>query len=258
MKDTELTRHQIFDADDGLIQDELKMRSAPSAFFVLILNNHRLIYFPETPHAPDFKPFEATAKHFLRRRHREYIDELHRKFLGTSNQLTKKALYQIHPVPTLEVIPMTGRDSIEQFMRRYKLLRRIDFRLVLPNADIDAGEILGQVRGLGTKLKSERTAVSVSSGEGLEIDEAIEAVASATQTGNQDVKLDGVDGDGNKLLGNNDEFRINAPVQDIPSADGDLMGRLYGIYKRLTSRGVIRAPDANGHRDRIQDLERLM
>ena len=61
VKDTMLTRHQVFEEQVGLIQDEQEMRSSPSAFFVLILNNHRLIYFPETPHAPEFNSFAAGA-----------------------------------------------------------------------------------------------------------------------------------------------------------------------------------------------------
>jgi len=62
IKDTELRREQIFDEEKGLIKDEQSMQSAPSAFFILILNNHRLIYFPETAHAPDLSAFKSTVR----------------------------------------------------------------------------------------------------------------------------------------------------------------------------------------------------
>ena len=256
VKDTELTRHQVFDAKQGLIQDEQTMRSSPSAFFILILNNHRLIYFPETPHAPDFNSFEATAKQFLRKRHKEYVENLHQEISARGDRVTKKLLYETHPPPTLDIIPLTNRDNIAQFMRQYEVLKRIDFRLVRPNDDIEADEILKQVREFGQELNSERTEVTIANGGGLEIEASIEAVTSATQAGNQNVKLNGVDQDGNKLSGNNEEFQISAPLQDIPRTVDDLMIRLYGVYKRLTGRGTIRAPELDREPERLADLGR--
>jgi len=218
IKDTELTRHQIFDAKQGLIKDEQHMRSAPSVFFVLILNNHRLIYFPETPHAPDLGSFKTTAEQFLRRRHKEHIEELYKEMKEAEQKVTKKALSETHPVPTLEVIALTGAEDVAQFVRRYETLKQIDFRLVLPNDDIDAGEILGQVRGLGQELNSDRTKLTTANSEGLNIDASIDAVSAATATGNQEVKLSGVDQEGNTLSGNNDEFQVSAPVENIASS----------------------------------------
>ena len=136
IKNTELTRHQIFDARQGLVQDERSMASSPSAYFVLILNNHRLIYFPETPHAPDFSSFGATCRRFLVNARSEYVDGVHRQRREDGDRVTKQAVYEEHPRPTLDVIPLTGQDSVEQFMRRYEVLKRIDFRLVRPNDDI--------------------------------------------------------------------------------------------------------------------------
>ena len=95
---------------------------------------------------------------------------------------------------------------LHRFVRRYKVLKRIDFRLVRPNSDIDAGEILQQVRELGQGLKAEKTEVTTTNSDGLDIEASIETITAATQTGNQDVKLDGVDQDGNKISGNNEKF----------------------------------------------------
>ncbi|MET4103979.1 hypothetical protein ABIE58_003427 [Roseovarius sp. MBR-78] len=258
IKDTELTRHQIFDAKQGLIKDEQHMRSAPSIFFVLILNNHRLIYFPETPHAPDLGSFKTTAEQFLRRRHKEYIDELYNEMKKTEQKVTKKALYETHPVPTLEVIALTGAEDVAQFVRRYKTLKQIDFRLVLPNDDIDAGEILGQVRSLGQELNSDRTKLTTANSEGLDIEASIDAVSAATATGNQEVKLSGVDQAGNALSGNNDEFQVSAPVENIPATRRGLIDRLYGIYEGLTRSGTVRAPAVERTVDRIRQLTRLL
>lgn len=258
IKDTELTRHQVFDEKRGLVQDEQKMRSSPSVFFVLILNNHRLIYFPETPHAPDLNAFKATAGKFLKDRHAEYLSELHNELVATKEPATKKAILEANPMPTLEVIPLTGRDDIADFMRRYEILKRIDFRLVRPNDDIDAGEILGQVREFGYGLNADKTEVKTANSDGLDIEASIEAVTAATETGNQDVKLTGLDQEGNKLSGNNEKFRVSAPVDNIPPTKKGLTKKLYALYEHLTGKGVIKAPNMDRAQEKIDDLGRLL
>jgi hypothetical protein len=258
IKDTELTRHQVFDAKQGLIKDEQRMRSAPSVFFLLLLNNHRLIYFPETPHAPDLNAFKATADQFLRRRHKEYIDELYDALKARGEKATKKALFDTHPAPTLEVIALTGADDIAAFVRRYGVLKRIDFRLVQPNDDIDASEILGQVREFGRKLNADRTNLTTANNEGLDIPASIEAVTAATESGNQEVKLTGLDGNGNHLAGNNDKFQITAPVENIPPTRAGLTKRLYKIYETMTQNGAIRAPAMDRALEKVRQLVRLL
>ena len=258
IKDTELTRHQIFDAKQGLIKDEQRMRSAPSVFFVLLLNNHRLIYFPETPHAPDLNAFKATAEQFLRRRHKEYVNELYQALKAEGEKVTKKVLFEAHPAPTLEVIALTGADNIADFVRRYAVLRRIDFRLVRPNDDIDAGEILDQVREFSRRLNADHTNLSTANSEGLDIEASIEAVTAATKTGNQEVKLTGLDEDGNHLTGNNDKFQIAAPVENIPPTRTGLTQRLYEIYETMMQTGAIRAPAMDRTAEKIRQLVRLL
>lgn len=258
VKDTMLTRHQVFEEQVGLIRDEQEMRSSPSAFFVLLLNNHRLIYFPETPHAPHLHSFAATTKQFLRKQHKKYLDELYSQRMDGEDRVTKKALVETHPTPTLEVIPLTGQDDIATFVRQYKVLKRLDFRLVLPNDDIDAGEILGQMRKFLQTLNADKSEIKAANSRGLDIEASIEAIASATSTGNQDVKLNGVDQDGNKLSGNNESFQIRAPVNDVPNTIAGLRQQLYEIYKHLTDRETIQAPKLDQAGDKARELERLL
>lgn len=254
IKDTELTRYQIFDEKRGLVKDERSMRSAPSVFFVLILNNHRLIYFPETPHAPDLISFKSTAEQFLRLRHKEFIDGLFEEAKSQGYKATKKSLRETHPVPTLEVIALTGADDVEKFMRRYQILKKIDFRLVLPNDDINAGEILNQVRDLGRDLNSNRTKLTTANNEGLDIEASIDAVTEATATGNQEIDLSGEDELGNDLSGNNREFQITAPVENIPPTKSALAKKLYALFEKLSKDGSINAPSVGNTYERIRQL----
>ncbi|RWK11868.1 hypothetical protein [Mesorhizobium sp.] len=257
VKDTELTRYQVFDELLGLIQDERKMRSAPSSFFILVLNNHRMIYFPETPHAPDLKSFEATAAYFLQKRHQEYISELYDQARRDGQRkATKKALVQAHPWPTLQVVPLTGADSIEEFVRRYETLKQIDFRLVRPNDDIDAGEIFSQIRDLSQSLNADRTKITTANpDEGLDITAAIETITEATAGGNQEVTLNGVDLEGNNLSGNNESFQINAPIADVPPAKEDLIKTLYEAFQALIASETLKVPQQGAEQAaRMQSL----
>jgi hypothetical protein len=77
IKDTVLRRTQVFRPDGGLVHDEAEMPSAPSAFFLLLLANHKLIYVPETPYAPDLTAFTATVSNFLRVKHKAFINDLY-------------------------------------------------------------------------------------------------------------------------------------------------------------------------------------
>lgn len=255
IKDTELRRYQIFDDELGLVRDEQSMRSAPSAFFVLILNNHRMAYFPETPHAPDLKAFEATVRYFLIKRYEQYIDELHEQS-RQGRKVTKKALREAHPRPTLEVVPLTGEDSIEQFVRRYDMLKQIDFQLVRPNDDIDAGEVFGDIRKLSENLNSNRTKVTTAnSDDGLDLDSAIETITEATASGNQDVTLNGVDHDGNKLSGNNHDFQVSVPIEDAPAGKQALATALYNALLGLVASGTLKLPQQQPEQAaKMQDL----
>lgn len=258
VKQTELTRTQIFDDEKGLVQDEASLLSAPSAFFVLILNNHRLIYFPETPHAPDLNAFRVTAQQFLRQRHKEFIDRRYEKTRGDDDAPTKKSLYEAHPRPSVEVVPLTGKADIATFMRRFEKLKRINFRVVRPNDEIDAGEILGQVRELSDALGSTSTKVTASSGDGLDIDAAIEAVTEATGSGNQDVSVSGVDTNGNALSGNNEQFRLSAEIENVPLKKASLVRRLVDKFTQLRSDGAINAPKADSNPTKVKKLKTLL
>lgn len=55
VKDTEFTREQLFDRNKGLHPASGSLRTSPSSIFLLVLNNHRLVYLPKTSYAPGLK-----------------------------------------------------------------------------------------------------------------------------------------------------------------------------------------------------------
>lgn len=246
IKQTELVRYQVFKRGEGAVPNEASLASAPSAFFVLMLNNHRLIYFPETPDAPDLTAFKATVKRFVSDRYRDYIDELHTQAKDNGKPLTKAALRKQHEPPTLEIIPLTGKESISAFVNQFSVLKTIEFRIVKPNAEIDGHEVFKQLRGISDDLKSTNTRLRASNPDGLDKTSSKKTISEATEQGNQEVTLDGVDKDGNKLKGNNDELKISAPVATVPIAKLRLAKRLFKIFEGLVARGSIKIGAQSG------------
>jgi hypothetical protein len=242
IKNTVLTREQLFDPKRGLIQDEASLSTAPSAHFVLVLNNHRLIYFPETAHAPDFNAFRSTALHFIQRKRKAFIDALYQEARDADEKVTKKSLNEIHPSPTLEIVPISGDDEIADFLERYEILKKIEFRLVKPNDEIDGEELFQDIREYLNPLQPENTKIEIRNSEGLEIEHALPRIQAATATDNQIVKLAGKDHDGNDLRGDNHKFQISAPVDPIPATRTDLTNKLFNIFSDLGNSGAIKIP----------------
>lgn len=255
IKNTQLTREQIFDPRRGLVHDEASMPSAPSAHFVLVLNSHRLIYFPETAHAPDLNTFQSTALAFLRQKHKSFIDRMYDEARERDEKVTKKELVAANPHPTLEVIPISGDDEIEAFVKRYGVLRRIEFRLVTPNDEIDGEELFKDIREYFGPLNPDATKIETRNSDGLNVDAAVPRIKAATATANQQVKLSGLDHDGNKLSGDNHSFQVGAPVETIPATGAGLTKVLYEIFENLRGQGTIKiSAQSQSVADKIRHL----
>lgn len=258
IKSTQLTREQIFDSEKGLVQDEASMPTAPSAFFVLVLNTHRLIYFPETAHAPDLSAFKSTAVSFIRKKHSDFINRRYNELRESENKVTKKQLNIDHPSPTLEVVPISGDDEISDFVRRYSVLKKIEMRLIEPNDEIDGKELFDDIRSYLGPLNPDTTKLEIRNSDGLDIDEAVPKIKEATETANQEVKLSGIDQDGNKLTGDNHSFKIGAPIETIPPTRKGLTDKLYSTFQSLKTSGVIKVgnPTASvtGAMKKLRDL----
>lgn len=205
-----------------------------------MLNNHRLIYFPETPDAPDVSSFKTTVKRFISDQYRGYIDQLWNEAKARGETTTKKALQEENESPTLEIIPLTGRDSISAFVNQFSLLKTIEFRIVKPNSEVDGHEVFKQLREISDELNSTSTKLRASNPDGLDKDNSKKTITDATDQGNQEVTLDGLDQDGNKLKGNNDEFKISAPLATVPVMKLTLAKKLFGIFEGLVANGTIK------------------
>ena len=122
VKNTKLKREQVFKEGIGIIEDHDELESAPTSMFVLILNNHRLIYVKEVSGAPGMDAFRATCLKFFKNEHKEFIHRVWqhnqdaRKNDKSIKPLTKIRLVQKYPYPELRITPLTDGQELNSLL----------------------------------------------------------------------------------------------------------------------------------------------
>ena len=256
VKNVNLTREQTFDKNGQLIKAPASMPSSPSAFFVLILNTHRLVYFAETAHAPDLKSFETTAANFIKRYRERKINE---EYKASQAKVTKKALQEQLPRPTVTVVPLAERERITDFINRFETIKLVKFRLIKPNHETDASEVVSAVRETIGAMKPDHLDIIATNSAGLDISQVKQVVGEATEVGNTDIAIKGEDKDGVQIRGTNDEFALTVDLEKAESTDAGLRGQLYNMYQELVAAGKIKLGDGLGHvADKIKSIAAIL
>lgn len=260
VKNTKITREQIFNSVTGLVPDKDELETAPSSVFLLVLNNHRLIFCKEVPGAPTIGNFESTCSLFLRKSHTSFIKGLVQQNKDDMEQngakrITKKAFVEENPFPTLRITPLSDKETLKTFVDRFQKLEKVSIKL-LPtnNEDINLDDFWQGVDQTGQKIKSKNTTLGFSNNEGLDKSVAYDQTQSASALANSAIKFSGYDEDGDTLRGNNEDFNLTV-VDDVPSNSERASNSLFGEFKRLVGTGTITLPVVA--RDTVDKLTRL-
>jgi len=238
VKDTVLTREQVYSPVTGLTQAPQTLPSAPSSFFTLILDNHKMIYFPETAGAPAMGAFQSTLQRFLMTKYRQYINALFAEYKEQGEPISKKQLYIEIPAPQLEVLHLTSRASIEDFVAAFDKITHVEFKILATNDEFQMQHTYEELRSLKRSIGAKSTKLVHDNPEGLDPKNTMEQIHAATATGNQKAVLAGISHDGVKLRGNNDDFKVSVPV-DLPSEDPARAAQMVELFKDQTERGII-------------------
>jgi len=248
VKDTKLSRSQIFDQSQGLIQSEVTIPTAPSSMFLLILEGHRLLYVKEQVDSPGLEAFRSTVDRFLAEAYFEFIDNAFiyakQKSLEGGQKVTKKALKEEIPRPTLELIEIASEQGLREFIHRYKTLRDVKVSLVQTNDEIDNDQFFKDMRSQKDKIGSDRTTLQHHRKDGLDPEAAFNQVNSAIE-GKAVVSLDGLNQQGERLVGNNEEFKIRIPIPDLGSNIKVASRMLMSAYTSVVQQGLVKATAAS-------------
>jgi hypothetical protein len=192
IKNTVVTRTQIYSEDVGLVADIASMPSAPSAFFALDLDNHKLMYLPETSGAPTVHQFALTLESFAPRQLGSYIRGLSKNSKLTDEPKNISQLMAEYPDPIVEATPLSGDSNIDDFVERFNKIVRVDFQLKNTNAEFNRAEDFRRIREMKEDVLSDRTTLIHENKAGLKKAAVAGEVKAAAAGGNQTINLKGI------------------------------------------------------------------
>lgn len=241
VKNTTLEREQIFDQKkSNLVTDYKEMESAPSALFTLILNNHRLLYVKETNYAPSINEFGTTVEHIIKKyldlERKSYFDKIRqeRKEGNVIPWPSKDLLSHKFPKVDLSVTPLASQGSLNDFIKKFKTIERVQIKLLKTNHEIDYEKMFGDFRDASNEIGSTRTSVEYQNKEGLDSKSTSKQLENVVKQGNHSVALHGKDENGDKLDGNNDTLKLKTPIRvskDTLEAGKQMFKKFIGVLK---------------------------
>lgn len=246
IKDTKLVREQIYEPGAGLKKSKKTLRTAPSSIFALILNNHRLLYIKEMSDAPGMTAFRATLLSFLNQKHKEFVSAEFSKVkkrerrLPRAERTTKAIVQKKFPRPTLEIIPLSSGESISTFIDRYEVIKSLEFYFSDRNDELDDSEFYEAIQRKQEDLGDVR--LKFSDKEGLPKGKVKSEVAAATEGGNQRVTISGLDHGGDRLVGNNEDFKVKKLVGKLVGSVAVAAKAMFSSYKELVEERVVKNP----------------
>jgi hypothetical protein len=254
VNDTLLTSDQFYSSETGLVKKAQSMPSAPTSFFVLILNSHKLLYAPEVEDAPSLGAFGATLQKFLGIQYRAYVDVLYEESKAGADPKTKKRIYHEIPHPNVEILPLASKASIEQFLQAFAKLKHLEFRILDTNAEYQQKETFEQIRAMRKAIDAKVTKLVHDNAAGLDKKDAVEQIHAAAASGNQRVHLSGESTTGDRLRGNNEHFSLSIADEGPPQDDIERAIHMVRTYQDYVLRGIISEDVAADNADKMRRL----
>lgn len=258
--DTELQRNQIL-VDGKIVPDRRKIKSSPSSLFVLLLDNHKLIYSKQVPGAPGLFAFRTTIELFLKICRREYINELvnanktARILDPKISKIAKSALADSIQSPNLEIVPIANKRNLTSLVNQFKILKEINVKVVRPNSELNNDGLYDTVDDARSQVNADTTSLIHRNSGGLNKDETIKQLVPAMQ-GNASVTLRGIGLSDARLVGTNEEISVKEPM-DVPADvfEGALV--MFNTFIKLIRRKVLLVGNVINSDENIAKIENL-
>lgn len=248
VRDMGLTRSHVL-RNNKLIPDKNSMESATSARFVLILSSHTLLYVADTPHAPPLGLFRSTIQHHLTASWKKFIkaeSKKQRKANKNGETLREIALKLAKevPPPELNLIELPSSISIQQFLAKFKEIDRVEYKINDTNHSIDFSPFISSLRDQKNVTESKQIVVVESKPKNRSaLTQQLDAI---TRDGNVDAKISGKATTGGKISGSNENFKMSAPLTEVPSQMKKFIRAAYSKFAELVNNKEITVQRATG------------
>lgn len=239
VKDTVLSREQVLVNDSEIVHDPQSMRSSPASLFLLILNTHRLIYVKETRFAPSLSEFKGTFEHYVRMGIRDYINFTVSQLKRTERKKARARLKGEFISLKVSLNPITCKDSIEEFVDRFRKIQTLKIKSEEVNNEIDNSEFLEGFRAQKTRLKSSSAVLIHRSNDGLDQNEVKSELHVASKLGNQTVVISGEDDNGNFLTGDSENLAVRKSITELSQNTNEAAVQMFDYYKDLEKENTV-------------------
>lgn len=238
IKDMEIKQEQYYDGS-SIVKSDTVFRKSPTSIFCLIIENHKLIYYPETAGAPGIRAFEGTVKKFIAYQHRKMVDREYKNEKEGNKKLLKRDFQKEYPKPDVNIIPIGNQQSLSDFIGIYDVIKSIEIKIIKPNNEVDPNEFFQEFHEQQERLNSTDAAIRHSNPEGLNKIIVTSELQAAVASGNARILTSGIGSDGIEISGNNQDTRLKIAVKNVPKTIREAGLRFVRFLEELTTNKTV-------------------
>lgn len=262
VKNLNLQRQQILEGD-SLVQSYETMESAPSSFFVLILNTHKLLWVREFQRAPLLKDFKYAITKMLKEQRADlvqnYILENTPNLIFENNKkngLERKA-YALYPDLDISVTPIGNKIKIEKKLAKFNKIHNIKISALKRNSELgsDYSEFSRMLSDTQADMNAKNVVTEIRGGVRHPLNkEAATRLVQASADGNYEYKIKGKDENNNDIVESNETLSLFADV-DYQDDDNINASVMLGKFMSITSRHVSIPRQQSDLQDKLKKIE---
>lgn len=243
VKKTKLKRMQIITTDSKLLQDMQELDTAPSSLFLLILNNHRLLYCREMSGAPTLENFCATSSYCLRQAYKDFAknqSDVAPELISLGENIDSTLCT---PPPSLRLTPLLHEEELESFVNRFSVIKKLSIKLLKTNEEIYMDDFWRDLNLKRSDMFSESAKVEFAgTSEGMDAASVMQEAAAAGEYANSEIKIYGFDSEGDKLIGDNTDFSLKAAIDSLSRDIEGAAIQMFNRFEHLVRTGHISLP----------------
>jgi hypothetical protein len=223
---------QFDDEKNRLVPSQESISSAPSAYFLISLADHKLAFLPESKRRPPiikdlehcfeyiiFEDWRTRRKNLkadkLKKEGRQRVPRGHAEIWG-------QEIDRLWPRPEIRITPLPASMELKKRLALYNLLSSIEIKPLKTNNEIpdENEQFLRQYAGLKTKIRSTNDKIVLSNTKDGLAKDAAESFINTASDGNYQVKLKGKDKRGHPIQDDLENMRIQMAYSE---AKGELL-----------------------------------
>lgn len=101
----------------------------PVSYFIIFLDNHRMIYLKNQPESPNYIAFNSAVRFVLKK----YVKDMNKSYVEAKKD--KKM-----PYPIIDITHIPNKDTIRKKLRNVKKINSLTLKLFIPNAEPNRNE----------------------------------------------------------------------------------------------------------------------